>query len=215
MFQRTIEITLIKYEICLILTWSKDCSLFAGTVASSVPTYSRTDTKLYVPVVTGFLLDYQYFKKYYKVIAKIYVSNKNQVLIQKQYNKLILLEIQIEFQIFQKEQLNYYDFILFKYNVNIKITKYNTLNLVFSDLQLNQLNSGIKNNIEVTFSSSLIGNSKYEAKFPYYQAKFPYRLSFKFKAFVKIELMVHQLILHLQKLSYLRRYSQEDLISLI
>ena len=62
------------------------------------------------------------------------------MLIQKQYNNLALLEIQIEqevqkcfsllkkqkkkkeqFQIFQKEQLKYYDFNSFKYNIDIKI----------------------------------------------------------------------------------------------
>ena len=38
---------------------------------------------------TGCLLDYQYFKGHYKLI----VINKNYMLIQKQYSKLILLEI--------------------------------------------------------------------------------------------------------------------------
>ena len=58
------------------------------------------------------------------------------MLIQEQYNKLILLEIKLEqklqecisllkkqkkqYQIFQKEQLKYYDFILFQCDVNTK-----------------------------------------------------------------------------------------------
>ena len=39
---------------------------------------------------SGCLLDYPNFKKYYKLIA---IDLSKQVLIQKQYNKLILLEI--------------------------------------------------------------------------------------------------------------------------
>ena len=42
--------TLINCEIRLILTWSKNCFLFAGTAANQEPTI--TDTKLYDPVVT-------------------------------------------------------------------------------------------------------------------------------------------------------------------
>ena len=41
----------------------------------------------------GCLLDYPYFQKYYKLIAIDLSKNKNLTLIQKQYNKLILLEI--------------------------------------------------------------------------------------------------------------------------
>ena len=38
---------------------------------------------------TGCLLDYTYFKEHYKLIAMDYLNNK--MVIQKQYNKLILL----------------------------------------------------------------------------------------------------------------------------
>ena len=34
------------------LTWSKNCFLVAGTTANQVPTFTVTDTKLYVPVIT-------------------------------------------------------------------------------------------------------------------------------------------------------------------
>ena len=43
---------LINCEITLMLTWLKDCSLVAGTSANQEPTFTITDTKLYVPVVT-------------------------------------------------------------------------------------------------------------------------------------------------------------------
>ena len=41
----------------------------------------------------GCLLDDNYFNKHYKIIAINYINNKDLMLIQKQYNKLILLEI--------------------------------------------------------------------------------------------------------------------------
>ena len=34
------------------LTWWKNCFLIAGTAANQEPTFTITDTKLYVPVVT-------------------------------------------------------------------------------------------------------------------------------------------------------------------
>ena len=43
---------LIKCEISLALTWSKNNFLVAGTVANQEPTFRITDTKLYVPFVT-------------------------------------------------------------------------------------------------------------------------------------------------------------------
>ena len=44
---------------------------------------------------TGCFLDYNYFKNYYKIIAMddSKVNNKHLMMIQKQYNKLILREI--------------------------------------------------------------------------------------------------------------------------
>ena len=43
---------LINCGINFILTWSKNCFLFAGTIANQEPTFTITYTKLYVPVVT-------------------------------------------------------------------------------------------------------------------------------------------------------------------
>ena len=34
------------------MKWSKDCILVAGTAANQEPKFEKTDTKLYVPVVT-------------------------------------------------------------------------------------------------------------------------------------------------------------------
>ena len=39
-------------EINFQLKWSKDCFLVTATVANEVPTFTITDTTLYVPVVT-------------------------------------------------------------------------------------------------------------------------------------------------------------------
>ena len=49
-FWRTLEIQLINCEICLILTWSKSRFLIAGTTDQG-PTFTITDTKLYVPAI--------------------------------------------------------------------------------------------------------------------------------------------------------------------
>ena len=50
-FWRMLEMPLINCEISLMLTWSKNCFLIAGTVENQNPTFTETDTKLYVPVV--------------------------------------------------------------------------------------------------------------------------------------------------------------------
>ena len=49
---RALEMTLINCEIILLLTWSESSFLVTGTVANQVPTFTITDAKLYVPVVT-------------------------------------------------------------------------------------------------------------------------------------------------------------------
>ena len=51
-FWRTLDMSLVNCEISLRLKWSKDCFLVTGAVANQVPTFTITDTKLYVPVVT-------------------------------------------------------------------------------------------------------------------------------------------------------------------
>ena len=49
------------------------------------------------------------------------------------------------------------------------MTQYNTLNVKLSNLQLNKLKSGIKNNTEVTLkiSSNVVGDSDDENSFPH------------------------------------------------
>ena len=49
---RTLEMLLITCEISLILTWSTYCVIVSINVANQNATFSITDTKLYVPVVT-------------------------------------------------------------------------------------------------------------------------------------------------------------------
>ena len=51
-FWRTLEMSLINCEITLDLSWSANCFIVATNVAAQVTTFSITDTKLYVPVVT-------------------------------------------------------------------------------------------------------------------------------------------------------------------
>ena len=51
-FLRTLEMTLINCEIILLLISSESSFLVTGTAANQVPTFTITDAKLYVPVVT-------------------------------------------------------------------------------------------------------------------------------------------------------------------
>ena len=51
-FWRTSEMPLINCEVNLILTWSSTCVLIATNVQNQNATFTITDTKLYVPVVT-------------------------------------------------------------------------------------------------------------------------------------------------------------------
>ena len=51
-FWRTLEMSLINFEVNLILTWSSTCVLICTNVQNQNATFSVTDTKLYVPVVT-------------------------------------------------------------------------------------------------------------------------------------------------------------------
>ena len=51
-FWRTLEMPLINCEIELILTWSANCVIIYTDVANQNPTFTITETNLYVPVVT-------------------------------------------------------------------------------------------------------------------------------------------------------------------
>ena len=51
-FWRTLEMPLINCEFNLILTWSSTCVIASVIVANQAATFTITDTKLYVPVVT-------------------------------------------------------------------------------------------------------------------------------------------------------------------
>ena len=51
-FWRTLEVPLSNFEINLILTWSTNCVIVSTNVANQSATFEKTDTKLYVPVVT-------------------------------------------------------------------------------------------------------------------------------------------------------------------
>ena len=51
-FWRTLEVPLINCEIELILDWSADCVIISTNIANQNPTFTITETNLYVPVVT-------------------------------------------------------------------------------------------------------------------------------------------------------------------
>ena len=51
-FWRTLEIPLINCEVELILNWSVNCVIIYTDVNNQVPTFTITETNLYVPVVT-------------------------------------------------------------------------------------------------------------------------------------------------------------------
>ena len=51
-FCRTLEMPLINCEVELILAWSAGCVIIYRDVADQVPTFTITETNLYVPVVT-------------------------------------------------------------------------------------------------------------------------------------------------------------------
>ena len=51
-FWRTLEMPLINCEFNLILTWSTNCVIVSTNVANQRATFTVTETKLYVPVVT-------------------------------------------------------------------------------------------------------------------------------------------------------------------
>ena len=51
-FWRTLETPLVNCEITFILTWSDNCVTVSNVKANQGATFSITDTKLYVPVLT-------------------------------------------------------------------------------------------------------------------------------------------------------------------
>ena len=51
-FWRTLEMPLINCEIELILTWSRNSVIISTNVVDQIPTFTITETNLYVPVAT-------------------------------------------------------------------------------------------------------------------------------------------------------------------
>ena len=56
-FWRSLEMPIINCEINLILTWSNRWFIIDNPIAGQEPTFTITDTKLYVPVVTSLTQD--------------------------------------------------------------------------------------------------------------------------------------------------------------
>ena len=61
-FLGILEMPLINFGINLILTCSAKGFTVAGSVVNQVPTFSITDTKIYVPVVTLMQIMQNYYK---------------------------------------------------------------------------------------------------------------------------------------------------------
>ena len=69
----------INCEISLMLNWSRNCFIVAGTAANQVPTFTITDTKLYVTVVTLSTEDNEKLLKHLESGFKRTINwNKNQ-----------------------------------------------------------------------------------------------------------------------------------------
>ena len=51
-FWRTLEMPLTDCKIELLLTWYRDCVIIYADVNNQIPTFTMTETNLYVPVVT-------------------------------------------------------------------------------------------------------------------------------------------------------------------
>ena len=51
-FWRTLEMTFINCEIELILTWSRNSVIISTDINDQIPTFTITETNLYVPAVT-------------------------------------------------------------------------------------------------------------------------------------------------------------------
>ena len=57
-FWRTLEMPLINCEVELLLDWSANCVIIYTDVNNQVPTFTITETNLYIPVVTLLTQDY-------------------------------------------------------------------------------------------------------------------------------------------------------------
>ena len=131
---------------------------------------------------TGCLIDYPYFKIYYKLVAidlrkqqKLNADPKSTQQI-KFTGNLDRAEIATMFFIIKeatKKSLRFFKrnsySIKILFSFNIKMTQYNTLNVKLSNSPLNNLRSAIKYGIEITlnFSSNFIGHSNVETNFPH------------------------------------------------
>ena len=70
---------LTKCEISLVLTWSKNNFLVAGTVANQEPTFRITDTKIYVSFVTLSTEDNTKLLEQLKSVFKRTIQDKYQL----------------------------------------------------------------------------------------------------------------------------------------
>ena len=76
-FRRALEMPLINCEINLILTKSNRCFIIDDPVANQQPTFTITDAKLYVPVVTLSTQDNAKLLKQLNQVLKEQITEKN------------------------------------------------------------------------------------------------------------------------------------------
>ena len=96
---RTLEISLINREVNLILTWSANCVIIYTDVENIVPTFTITETNLYVAVVILSTQDNaklltQWKSGFKKTIIRAQNSNLNHLVepIFREVNRLFVLE---------------------------------------------------------------------------------------------------------------------------
>ena len=76
-FRRALEMPLINCEINLILTKSNRCFIIDDPIANQQPTFTITDAKLYVPVVTLSTQDNAKLLKQLNQVLKEQITEKN------------------------------------------------------------------------------------------------------------------------------------------
>ena len=184
-FLRTIEMLLINCEVNVFLTWSEKCIIVPGNYGNREPKWAKTDTRLYVPVVTLSAQNNE------KLLHRLKIAFKKTINWNKYQSEPTLQTLKTIFKSPDwskcSESKNIFCFIIWKWCIckklqatfssdyqyfgsiwsQYKMTQYNNLNIKLSNSQLNKLKSGITNGTEVSLKLSLnvFGDSNDENNF--------------------------------------------------
>ena len=127
---------LINCEVNFILTWSANCVIVSTDVANQNTTFTITEAKRYVPVVTLLTQDDA------KLLMQLKSGFKRTIYWNKYLSKPVLLaQNQKCFELLAR---NCKSFVKFNF-IQYKMTQYNSLIIKLSNSQLNELKSAIKN----------------------------------------------------------------------